>query len=143
MRREKSIWLTAALLILTGPPAALAQDTLSFPLPVPTQVNDSAVARGRELFHGTANCAACHGPAGAGTDSGPALQQGVWMHGPDTFEGILARVIHGVPKAYSTRGLAMPMRGWVTLTDAEARDVAAYVWTISHAWRRPERRRPS
>jgi mono/diheme cytochrome c family protein len=59
------------------------------------------------------------------------------MHGEDSYAGILSRVIHGIPKDLSTRNTAMPMRGWSTLTDAEARDVAAYVWTISHAWRRP------
>ena len=75
------------------------------------------MARGRDMFHGSGNCAACHGIAGVGTDSGPALAQGVWMHGPDTFEGILGRVIHGLPKAWSTRGVAMPMRGWTALTD--------------------------
>ncbi|HTS89091.1 MAG TPA: cytochrome c [Gemmatimonadales bacterium] len=112
-------------------------------IPPPQQVNDSAIARGREIFHGSGNCVACHGVAGVGTDSGPALAQGVWMHGPDTYEGILERVVHGVPRAYSTRGIAMPMRGWITLTDAEARDVAAYVWSISHAWHRSAVKRPS
>jgi hypothetical protein len=49
-----------------------------------------------------------------------------------------------VPKAYSTRGVTMPMRGWNTLSDAAARDVAAYVWSISHAWSRPTRpKKPS
>jgi mono/diheme cytochrome c family protein len=119
-----------------------AQDAPALPLPKPTQVDDSAIARGQQLFHGTGNCAACHGVAGVGTDSGPPLAQGVWMHGPDTFEGILQRVVHGVPKEYSTRGLAMPMRGWNTLTDAEARDVTAYVWSISHAWRPSRARKP-
>lgn len=113
-----------------------AQDTIPVPLPKPQQVNDSAIARGRIIFHGTGNCEACHGAAGVGTDSGPALAQGVWMHGPDTFEGILQRVVHGIPKAYSSRGVTMPMRGWNTLSDAQAREVAAYVWSISHAWRR-------
>ncbi len=136
IRRAIPLLLSSLLLA----PALAAQDTLVV-LPRPSQVNDSTVARGRELFHGTANCAACHGPAGVGTDSGPALAQGVWMHGPDSFDGILARVVHGIPRDLSTRGTAMPMRGWNTMTDAEARDVAAYVWTISHAWSRPPRTR--
>jgi mono/diheme cytochrome c family protein len=105
----------------------------------PVQVTDSAVARGRALFHGAANCVACHGPEGVGTDSGAALAQGIWMHGEDSYDGILSRVLHGIPKDLSTRGTAMPMRGWNTMSDAEARDVAAYVWTISHAWRQPMR----
>lgn len=118
-----------------------AQDSLSAQRR-PIQVTDSAVARGRALFHGSANCVACHGPEGVGTDSGAALAQGIWMHGEDSYEGILSRVLHGIPKDLSTRGTAMPMRGWNTMTDAEARDVAAYVWTISHAWREPEKVRP-
>jgi mono/diheme cytochrome c family protein len=122
-----------ALAALLLPARLAAQDTL-LTVPRPAQVNDSAVARGRELFHGSANCVACHGPAGVGTDSGAALAEGIWMHGEDSYEGILSRVVHGIPKDVSTRNTAMPMRGWTTLTDAEARDVAAYVWTISHAW---------
>jgi mono/diheme cytochrome c family protein len=110
----------------------------------PIQVTDSAIARGREIFHGTGNCAACHGPAGAGTDSGPPLAQGVWLHGPDSYEGILERVVHGVPRSFSTRDIAMPMRGWNDLSNAQVRDVAAYVWFISHSWQRPIRpRKPS
>jgi len=104
------------------------------PITRPVQVTDSAVARGQEIFQGAGNCIACHGPAGVGTDSGPAIAQGIWMHGPDNYEGILSRVMHGIPLDVSTRGTAMPMRGWNTLTDRQARDVAAYVWTISHAW---------
>jgi mono/diheme cytochrome c family protein len=141
MSRHVVALLLPALVL--APIAVVAQDEPLVPLPTLSQVNDSAIARGREIFHGTGNCAACHGVAGAGTESGPPLAQGVWMHGPDTFEGILERVVHGIPKAYSTRGLAMPMRGWNTLTDGESRDVAAYVWSISHAWRPSKSREPS
>jgi len=121
----------------------LAQNAPPPIIPRPNQVTDSAVARGRQIFDGAGNCSACHGVAGVGTDSGPALAQGVWMHGPDSYEGILARVVHGIPKSNSTRGVAMPMRGWNTLSDTEARDVAAYVWTISHAWQPARGRKPS
>jgi mono/diheme cytochrome c family protein len=140
MSRQLAVPLALTLLLA---PLPLAAQEPVVPLPKATQVNDSAIARGRDVFHGAGNCAACHGVAGVGTDSGPPLAQGVWMHGPDTFEGILERVVHGVPKAYSTRGLAMPMRGWNTLSDQEARDVAAYVWSISHAWRPSRERKPS
>jgi mono/diheme cytochrome c family protein len=100
--------------------------------------------RAQEVFHGTGNCSACHGVAGVGTDSGPPLAQGVWLHGPDSYEGILERVVHGIPRSYSTRDIAMPMRGWNNLSDTQVRDVAAYVWSISHAWHRPTRaKRPS
>jgi mono/diheme cytochrome c family protein len=97
-------------------------------------VTDSAVARGQALYEGAGNCTACHGVAGVGSDSGPPLAQGVWLHGEDSFGGILQRVVHGIPRDVSTRDIAMPMRGWATLSDAEVRDVAAYVWVISHPW---------
>ncbi|TFG49265.1 MAG: cytochrome c [Gemmatimonadales bacterium] len=128
--------LLAVGLIVTGPSAAAQDSSRAGAVPRPPQVTDSAIALGKELYHGSANCAACHGIEGAGTDFGPPLAQGVWMHGPDSYEGILERVVHGIPKAWSTRGVAMPMRGWQTLDDASARDVAAYVWYISHAWSR-------
>lgn len=121
-----------------------AQDPGASPPPPvrPRQVNDSVVALGREIFHGVGGCSACHGDAGVGTDSGPAIAQGVWMHGPDSYEGILARVVHGIPKDLSSRNTAMPMRGWQTLTDDQVHDVAAYVWTISHAWKPRSTPRP-
>jgi mono/diheme cytochrome c family protein len=130
--------LSALLFICALPLAAQVQDTTPPKIKRPNQVTDSAVARGRELFHGAGNCAACHGVEGVGTDSGAPLAQGVWLHGEDSYEGILSRVVHGIPMKESTRGTAMPMRGWNTLSDREVRDVAAYVWLISHSWmRRP------
>ncbi|MEO8636154.1 MAG: cytochrome c [Gemmatimonadales bacterium] len=126
--------LLLRLLPFCVPPLLAAQNTPLAPLPRPPEVTDSAVARGRDLFHGSANCVACHGMEGIGTDSGAPLAQGIWMHGPDTYQGIVSRIIHGLPKSLSTRGTTMPMRGWITLSDAEVQDVAAYVWMISHAW---------
>jgi mono/diheme cytochrome c family protein len=125
-------------LLCAVPLAAQVSDTTPPKVKRPVPVTDSAVARGRDLFHGAGNCAACHGPEGVGTDSGAPLAQGIWLHGEDSYEGILSRVVHGIPRETSTRGTAMPMRGWNTLSDQEVRDVAAYVWMISHAWmRRP------
>jgi mono/diheme cytochrome c family protein len=132
--------LCAFWLLLALPLTAQVRDTTTPKIQRPDQVTDSAVARGRELFHGAGNCSACHGVEGVGTDSGAPLALGVWLHGEDSYEGILARVVHGIPLSASTRGTAMPMRGWNTLSDQEVRDVAAYVWVISHAWmRRPAR----
>jgi mono/diheme cytochrome c family protein len=137
----------AVLALMLGPAGGYAQEPTPAPRQParPIQVTDSAVARGQEVFHGTGNCSACHGVAGVGTDSGPPLAQGVWLHGPDSYEGILERVVHGIPRSYSTRDIAMPMRGWNALSDTQVRDVAAYVWSISHAWlQRPARtRKPS
>lgn len=126
-------------ILLAGAPRISAQERDSVPAPRqrPVQVSDSAVARGREVFYGSGNCVACHGNEGTGTDSGAPLAQGVWLHGDDSYEAILSRVVHGIPKSVSTRGTEMPMRGWSTLSDQQVRDVAAYVWWISHGWMRP------
>jgi mono/diheme cytochrome c family protein len=133
--------LPALLLGSVLPLVAQVPDTAGLRLRRPLQVTDSAVARGRDVFHGAGNCSACHGLEGVGTDSGGPLAQGVWLHGEDSYEGIAARVVHGIPRDVSTRGTTMPMRGWNTLSDQQVRDVAAYVWTISHAWMRPARKR--
>ena len=119
------LMLVVASLGAAGP--LLAQER------TPPEVTDSAVARGRELFHGAGGCSACHGDAGVGTDSGPALAQGIWLHGSDDYPAILGRVAHGVPRDRSLRGVAMPVRGWQGLSDAELRDVAAYVWRLSRS----------
>lgn len=128
------------LLLAALPLQAQVRDTTTPKLKRPTPVTDSAIARGRALFHGSANCAACHGIEGVGTDSGAPLAQGIWLHGEDSYEAIVSRVVHGIPRAVSTRGTTMPMRGWNPMTDQEVRDVAAYVWHISHAWIKPDRR---
>lgn len=134
--------LTAVLLFIavTLPAEAQVRDTtVSKPAKPnrPTQVTDSAIARGRELFHGSANCVACHGIEGVGTDSGAPLAQGIWLHGEDSYKAIESRILHGIPREVSTRGTTMPMRGWNPMSDQEVRDVAAYVWYISHSWIRP------
>lgn len=132
--------LLALLLLLAVPLHAQVRDTTLPKWKRPSPVTDSAVARGRALFHGSANCSACHGIEGVGTDSGAPLAQGVWLHGEDSYEGILSRILHGIPGEVSIRGTPMPIRGWSPLDDTQVRDVAAYVWTISHRWLQPARR---
>jgi mono/diheme cytochrome c family protein len=100
----------------------------------PRGVTDSAVARGAEVFHGAGGCFKCHGIEGSGTDTGPALRLGVWLHGSDSYTAIIGRVVHGVPKAESLRDTAMPTRGTSQALDkGQVLAVAAYVWWISHA----------
>ncbi len=151
MIRKQS--LQAALLAAAGLLGMAAALHAQRPTPRPPEVTDSAVSRGREVFHGAGAVEAARelgvamatvhilgGPAmlaAAARASGPALAQGVWLHGPDTYQAILARVVHGVPRSYSIRGVPMPMRGWNTLSDEATRAVAAYVWCISHPPRRP------
>lgn len=130
------------LLLCAAAAEASAQGTR--PEVRPAGVTDSAIAWGRELFHGSANCAACHGDGGRGTDRGPNLTGALWLHGPGTYESLIAQVNHGVPAGRSYSGEAMPPRGMVPMPEDAVRAVAAYVWSISHPPQPPPppRRRP-
>lgn len=98
----------------------------------PPGVTDSAIAWGKALYHGSANCAACHGAQGVGTDEGPALTGGLWLHGPGTYEWLVRQIEAGIPAHNTMTGKPMPMRGWVPMNDQDVRAVAAYVWSITH-----------
>ena len=115
--------------------SALAQVN---PQPRPPGVTDSAVAWGKALFHGSANCSACHGVEGSGTDAGPPLTGALWLHGPGTYEWLAEQIRRGIPAHRTLSGLAMPMRGWSMMNDDDVRAVAAYVWSITHPPRPPQ-----
>lgn len=126
--------LTAIILLAFGPPVAMAQVS---PQPRPAGVTDSAIAAGRILYHGAAGCSACHGEDGKGTADAPNLLGAVWMHGSGTYESLQQQILHGVPANRSVSGVAMPIRGWTPMNNAEVEAVAAYVWSISHPPRSP------
>lgn len=120
---------TAMLLAMC---AALAPVPAAAQTARPAAVTDSAIARGKEVYQGPANCAACHGPAGAGTENGPSLVDGEWLRGAGSYDEILQQVAHGTPRRNAKTGKPMPMRGWIPTSDADVRAVAAYVWALSH-----------
>lgn len=122
-------------LALLAPAAVSAQAN---PEPRPAGVTDSAIVWGKALFHGSANCAACHGVEGSGTSDGPALTGALWLHGPGTYEWLADQIRRGIPAHGSLSGLAMPMRGWSMMNDDDVRAVAAYVWSITHPPRVPK-----
>jgi cbb3-type cytochrome c oxidase subunit III len=115
------------LAVLAGPGKAQVR-----PPSRPPEVTDSAIAWGKALFHGSANCAACHGQGARGSDNGPPLTGALWLHGPGTYEWLIEQVKHGVPADKSFTGEAMPMRGWTPMYDEDVKAVAAYVWSVSH-----------
>ena len=125
-------------LLLASPAIAAAQAN---PRPRPLGVTDSSIAWGRELFHGSANCSACHGQDATGTDEGPALTGAVWLHGPGTYEWLVEQIKRGIPAHKTWTGTPMPMSGWSNMPDEDVRAVAAYVWSITHP-PRPPRSKP-
>jgi mono/diheme cytochrome c family protein len=93
--------------------------------------SDSAtVAAGRLLFEGRGLCATCHGVGGEGM-LGPTttLNAGkqAWLHHDGTLEGVARLITVGVDADHSRSGQVMPPRGGSRLTDAQVRQVAAYV----------------
>ena len=96
----------------------------------PEEVTDSAIAVGRALFRGAANCSVCHGEDGRGSEVGPDLTDRTWLHGDGSYGMISKLVLHGLTRYESTDGQPMPMRGWAPIDDDEIRAVAAYVWSI-------------
>ena len=121
--------LVACLVLIAAgaAPGAAAQA-----VPRPAGVTDSSIAWGRHLFHGSANCAACHGDDAEGTRDGPALTGALWLHGPGTYEWLVEQIKLGIPAHETWTRKPMPMRGWTNMPDEDVRAVAAYVWSITH-----------
>lgn len=97
---------------------------------LPQGVTPEMVAKGKKVFSGTGLCLACHGPDGKGT-IGPNLTDKEWLHVDGSFEQIAKLVLAGVDQAASKTGQIMPPRGGSSINEADARAVAAYVWTLS------------
>ncbi|NNG16006.1 MAG: cytochrome c [Gemmatimonadales bacterium] len=125
-RAQRVMLIAAGLTCATVSPVLAQKATRERP----PGVTDSAIAVGRALFHGTANCAGCHGVEGQGSEAAPALTDAVWLHGDGSYEMISKLVLHGVTRYESTEGKPMPMRGWAPISDDQVRAVAAYVWSI-------------
>ena len=86
---------------------------------------------GRALYHGKGLCYACHGPALEGTQIAPTLKAHAWRDAKDGgYAALVAVLLKGVP---STAMVSLPGG----ISPAEARSVAAYIWSVSHRAARP------
>jgi mono/diheme cytochrome c family protein len=102
------------------------------------QASDGAspavLALGDSIFHGKvggALCYVCHGPAGKGvTGLGPNLTDKEWVNGDGTLAFIEKVVTEGVPKPKKAPA-PMPPKGGGTLSDAQIKAAAAYVFSLS------------
>jgi mono/diheme cytochrome c family protein len=132
--------LLAGTLLGIAPPAA-AQDTPekaspptnppSAESPAAAGVTPELIAQGDKVFHGPGNCYACHG-ANAQSAVGPNLTDAEWIHSKGSFEEIVAQVTEGIAKEKSKSGIPMPPKGGGTISDEDAKAVAAYVYSLSH-----------
>jgi mono/diheme cytochrome c family protein len=119
------IWTAAA-----GLPCLAAASAASQPLP--SGVTPDMVQRGDGIFHDRGRCFRCHGSDAKGTTKAPPLvapKRWVDIHGD--YQEIVRLVDGGVPDP-KEHPAPMPKRGNAKLSDADVRDVAAYVWAISH-----------
>jgi cytochrome c oxidase cbb3-type subunit 3 len=76
-------------------------------------------------------CTVCHGIDGRG-GVGPNLTDGTWLHSKGSYSEIVQQITAGVPTKQSKSGIPMPPRGGSGISEAQVKDVAAYVWTLSH-----------
>lgn len=85
----------------------------------------AAISAGRLVFHGQGTCAVCHGQKLEG-GVGPTLKAHAWKDAKGGDEpAIYAVVTHGVP---NTAMVSHPGG----ISDAQAVQVATYVWAVSH-----------
>jgi cbb3-type cytochrome c oxidase subunit III len=85
------------------------------------------VAAGQQTFNTV--CVACHGPDAKGTPLAPNLTDAEWVNIDGTYDAIINVVKTGVPQPKNAPA-PMPPMGGASLTDAQVRDVAAYVWSL-------------
>ena len=99
------------------------------PANLPAGVTSDMVLQGQQIFTSTGNCFTCHGPDATGTALAPNLTDAEWINVDGTYEAIVGVVKTGVaqPKQHPA---PMPAMGGVQLNDDQARQVAAYVWSL-------------
>ena len=94
---------------------------------LPSGVTAAMVADGRKQFGTT--CVVCHGPDARGTQLGPSLRDGEWLHVSGTYEEIATLIHTGVPEP-KEHPVPMPPRGGGPFTEEQVRALAAYVYSL-------------
>jgi len=128
MSAQRSFSAALALLlcgIAAGRAHAQATTTL------PDGVTPAMVTQGASIFKGPGMCFVCHGPEGKGV-IGPNLTDSTWIHSKGSYTEIVQQITTGVPAKMSKSGVVMPPKGGSAITDAQVKQAAAYVWTLSH-----------
>lgn len=110
------------LLLLPAKPLA-AQD-------LPSGVTEKMISDGANVYKGTGLCFACHGPEAKGIPGlGADLTDSEWIHLDGSYEKIVELITSGTTSA---AGVAMPPKGGSTISEADVKAVAAYIWRLSH-----------
>lgn len=95
----------------------------------PAGVTQEMVDAGAQAF-GTV-CSACHGAGGAGTPAGPALADATWLNISGAYDEIVGIIQSGVPNPVQAPA-PMPPLGGGNFNEEQVRQLAAYVFALSH-----------
>jgi mono/diheme cytochrome c family protein len=98
---------------------------------VPEGVTSETVAAGKKLYAGAGMCGVCHGANAEGA-VGPNLADDTWLHSKGTYDEIVTQILEGVSAGDSKSGVPMQPKGGSSISEEQARAVAAYVWSLSH-----------
>lgn len=106
------------------------QSTVGANVELPEGVTQEMVAQGEQIFNQQI-CFSCHGANGVGSVLGPAFTDQEWLNTDGSYEGIMEIVRTGVPQPVQFTA-PMPPMGGIQLSDEQIRQVAAYVYAVSH-----------
>lgn len=98
---------------------------------LPEGVTQEMVTAGQQIFAGVGICMTCHGPDATGTPLAPNLTDQTWINIDGSYDQIVQLVTTGVPQPVEHPS-PMPPMGGAQLTEQQIREVAAYVYTLSH-----------
>ncbi|HEX6559438.1 MAG TPA: c-type cytochrome [Longimicrobiales bacterium] len=113
------------------PAAGAAPAATAGPGQAPAGATAADVQEGQKIFTSTGNCFTCHGQGGTGTAMAPALNDQTWIHIDGSWDAIQKLVKAGVPQP-KEHPAPMPAMGGAALSDAQIKQVAAYVYSLSH-----------
>lgn len=119
--------LAAAALAAAQAPVPGRQQVLPDTNAIPPAMIDA----GRKIFHGRGSCFACHGMNLEGGPIAPTLKEHSWK---DAKNGDLAAIYHVVSNGVKGTMMVAHPGG---IADADAVNVAAYVWSVGHRGTKP------
>jgi mono/diheme cytochrome c family protein len=101
-------------------------------------ITPQQIARGDSIFKGKLAgglCFTCHQLNAKGLPGlAPDLTDTKWLHGDGSYDFIVSTVQKGVPKPKQATAPMLP-RGGSSMTEADIRAVAAYVYSLRNAKR--------
>jgi mono/diheme cytochrome c family protein len=100
-------------------------------LPDTSAAAPAVVDAGRKIFHGRGTCFACHGMVLEGGPIAPTLKEHSWK---DAKGGDLSAIYYVV--THGVKGTAMVSHPG-GISDADAANVAFYVWSVGHRGVKP------